>query len=87
MEAFMDILAGLNTVFRKLFEDESLVISRSTTAHDIEDWDSITHMVLITAVEQKYSIKFTLADLTTLNNVGDMVDIVASRLEEKGNGR
>jgi acyl carrier protein len=79
----MDIMKELNGVFRRLFEDESLVVTRSTTAQDIDDWDSITHMILVTAVEKKFGVKFSLAELTTLNMVGDMADLVEKKLSEK----
>ena len=79
----MDIMTELNGVFRQLFEDESLTVTRSTTAQDIDDWDSITHMILVTAVEKKFGIKFSIADLTTLLMVGDMADLIEKKLSEK----
>lgn len=79
----MDIMTELNGVFRQLFEDDSLVVTRTTTADDIEEWDSITHMILVTAVEKKFGIKFSLVDLTTLTMVGDMADLIEKKLAEK----
>ncbi len=79
----MDIMTELNGVFRQLFEDESLVVTRTTTADDIDDWDSITHMILITAVEKKFGVKFSIAELTTLNMVGDLADLVEKKLAEQ----
>jgi acyl carrier protein len=76
-------MTELNGIFRQLFEDESLMVTRTTTADDIDDWDSITHMILVTAVEKKFGIKFSLVDLTTLNTVGDMVDLIEKKLSEK----
>ena len=82
-ETHMDIMKELNGVFRQLFEDESLVVTRATTADDIDVWDSITHMILVTAVEKKFGIKFSLVELTTLNNVGDMADLIEKNLAKK----
>ena len=79
----MDIMTELNGIFRQLFEDESLMVTRTTTADDIDDWDSITHMILVTAVEKKFGIKFSLVELTTLNMVGDMADLIEKKLSEK----
>lgn len=76
----MDVLTELNGVFREVFEDETLNVTRSTTAMDIDVWDSIAHMILISVVEQKFGIKFALGELPTLQNVGDMVDIIEKRL-------
>lgn len=79
----MEIMTELNVVFRQLFENESLTVIRATTANDIDDWDSITHMILITAVEKKFGIKFSLVELTTLSTVGDMADHVEKKLAAK----
>lgn len=76
----MDVLTELNGVFRQVFEDDTLIVTRATTANDIDVWDSIAHMILITVVEQKFGIRFALGELPTLQNVGDMVDIIEKRL-------
>lgn len=79
----MDVITELNGVFRQLFEDEKLIVTRATTANDIEEWDSITHMILITAVEKKFGIRFSIHELSTLNVVGDMADLIEQKLVEK----
>ena len=76
----MDVLTELSGVFRQVFEDDTLIVTRATTANDIDVWDSIAHMILITVVEQKFGIRFALGELPTLQNVGDMVDIIEKRL-------
>lgn len=78
----MDILSELNGVFRQVFDDESLVLTRETTANDIDEWDSLTHMNLVVAVELKFGVKFALGELQTLRNVGDMADMVAKKLKK-----
>lgn len=75
----MDILAELNKVFQQVFDDSSLSISRSTTANDIDEWDSLTHMNLIVAVELKFGIKFALGELQSLKNVGDLMDSITRK--------
>jgi acyl carrier protein len=75
----MDVLSELNGVFRQVFENNELTVTRTTTANDVEDWDSIAHMILIAAVEQKFGMKFAFAELPTLENVGDMVDIIEKK--------
>ena len=79
----MDTLEILNGIFRQVFDDDSLVVSRTTTANDIEEWDSLTHMNLVMAVEQRFSIKFALGELQSLKNVGDMVDLVDRKAQKK----
>lgn len=66
----------LTNVFRKVFDDEEIVIDDLTTARDIEDWDSFEHINLICAVEDEFSFKVPMKDATSMQNVGDMVDII-----------
>ena len=75
-----EIREKLNQVFIDLFDDESIVLSDETTANDIEDWDSLEHINLIVAIEQEFNIKFNMNEVTTMKNVGEMIDIIASRL-------
>lgn len=78
-----EIFLRLNTVFQDVFDDESIVVNDITTSDDIEDWDSLEHINLIVAVEQEFGIKFNMAEVTTMKNVGDMVNIISDRLEMK----
>lgn len=69
----------LNEVFQNVFDDEDIVVDRDTTADDIEDWDSLEHIRLIGAVEREFGIKFTMKEVSTMKNVGEMMDIIAER--------
>ncbi len=77
----MDMINELQEIFRDIFDDEELVISDQTTADDIEDWDSLTHMQLIAEIEEKYSIRFTTAEIKKAANVGEFIDIIAGKLK------
>ncbi len=79
----MDTLEILNGIFRQVFDDDSLVVTRATTANDIEEWDSLTHMNLVMAVEQRFKIRFALGELQSLRHVGDMVDLVNKKSAKK----
>ena len=70
------IFEELTEIFRDIFDDEEIVLSDETTADDIEDWDSLEQINLLVAIEKKFSIKFQLAEVSHLANVGDMVDLV-----------
>ena len=69
----------LNEVFQNVFDDEDIVVDRDTTADDIEDWDSLEHIRLIGAVEREFGIKFTMKEVSTMKNVGEMIDIIEER--------
>lgn len=71
------IFDAVQNIFRDNFDDDSLVLTRETTADDIEDWDSLEQINLLTAIEKKFNIKFKLADVRNLKNVGNLLDLVA----------
>ena len=70
------LMADVHEIFRKNFDEDSLVITRETCADDIEDWDSFEQINLLTAMEKKFGLKFSLADVRDLKNVGDLVDLI-----------
>ena len=69
------IFEAVQQIFRDNFDDEELVLTRETCADDIEDWDSLEQINLLTAIE-KSSAKFGLADVRDLQNVGDLLDLI-----------
>jgi acyl carrier protein len=76
----MTTMEALNGVFRAVFDDDIIQISAETTANDIEGWDSLSHVNLITAVEAKFKIRFGQKDLLTLRNVGDLHRLIDAKL-------
>ncbi|MBN2441508.1 MAG: acyl carrier protein [Spirochaetales bacterium] len=70
----------IEDVFREIFEDDDLVITTQTTARDIEEWDSLMNIQLVTAIEKKFKIRFTLGEIQNFKNVGDLQDCVIKRL-------
>lgn len=69
----------LNEVFQDVFDDEDIVVCDTTTADDIEDWDSLEHINLMVAVEKMFQMKFSMPEVTGLKNVGEMVDLILER--------
>jgi len=69
-------LVRLTTVLQEVFDDPALAIDEATTAEDIEGWDSVTHVLLVVAVEQAFAVKFKTAEIETLKNVGDLVRLI-----------
>ena len=74
-----DVHAKLTEVFRYVFDDEEIELTDSTTADDIDDWDSLNHITLIAAVEKEFGLRFTMGEVSGMKNVGEMVDIIMSR--------
>lgn len=75
-----ELLERLSNVFRSVFDDEDITINEETTASDIEDWDSLEHINLLVAVEQEFNIKFNMNEVANMKNVGEMIDIISSRM-------
>ena len=73
------ILKKLNEVFREVFDLDDVVVTRNTVADDIEEWDSLEHINLISAVESTFRMKFKMKEVSTMKNVGEMIDIIAER--------
>jgi acyl carrier protein len=70
----------LQQVFRTTFDDPGLLIARTTTANDVEGWDSLTHIDLMVAVEKEFTVRFTTSEVTKMKNVGDLIDAIERRL-------
>ncbi|MCX6248450.1 MAG: acyl carrier protein [Bacteroidetes bacterium] len=75
-----DIISELNPIFRKIFNNDSIEINDTTTAGDIDGWDSLTHLDLISTIESHFNIKFRLKDLAKMNTVGSMIIIIQEKI-------
>lgn len=74
------IYEKLNEVFQDVFDDDSITVNAETTADDIEDWDSLEHINLVSAVEKAFGMKFTMAQVVGMKNVGEMVDVILAAI-------
>lgn len=72
----IDIMKKLNRVFREVFDDETLKITEKTSAKDVDGWDSLMHITLIAEVEDAFHVKFTMKEVTGMQNVGEMAAII-----------
>lgn len=74
------VVEKLTPVFRQVFNNASIVVTDEMTASDVDGWDSLSHMLLITEVESAFSIKFKLRELNKMKNVGDMIEIIMGKV-------
>ncbi len=79
----MNVFSTMTEVFKRVFDDASISLSDSTTAQDIEGWDSLTHINLIIEIEEEFGLRFTVDDISGLKNVGEMVTMVEGKLAAK----
>lgn len=74
-----DVMTRLTGVFRSVFANETLTLSRATTAQDVDGWDSLMHINLIVAIEREFKMRFTTREITGLRNFGDLMDLIARK--------
>ena len=71
-----EILEKLNEVFHDVFDNNDIVVTEQTNANDIEEWDSLIHITLISAVEDEFDVSFDMKTVVSMKNVGDMIDAI-----------
>lgn len=64
-------------------EHENFELKDELTAADVSGWDSLTHMIIISSIEDEFNIKFKLKDLNKMKNIGSLIDIIASKVGKK----
>jgi acyl carrier protein len=69
----------LNTVFCEVFDDDTIEIFDAMTAEDLDEWDSLSHITLVLAVEREFKIKLKAAEVGSLENVGEMIKLLRER--------
>ena len=67
------ITEKITPVFRKVLNEASLEITDQLSASDVDNWDSLSHMLLISEIESAFNIKFKLKELNKMKNVGDLI--------------
>lgn len=77
----MDILKELQPIFQDVFDDEDLVVTNESNAESIADWDSLSHIRLVVAIEKQFCIKFAFGELQELKNVGEMIEVIKKKFQ------
>lgn len=75
----METLKQLEDICRETFEDDEIVISRATTAADVEGWDSLMHVTLMVNIEAALGVRFTSSEVAGFANVGELVDLIEAK--------
>ena len=73
---FNEVMGLLHPIFRDVFDDDELIIEAKTTANDIDGWDSLTHIRLVISIEKAFGLRFTAAEISELENVGEMIELI-----------
>ncbi|MFZ1527862.1 MAG: acyl carrier protein [Ferruginibacter sp.] len=75
-----EILEKLNEIFRSELDNDSIVLQESTSAGDVEEWDSLSHIQLIVAIEKRFKMRFSSSEIQSWKNVGEMADAIEKKL-------
>ena len=75
-----EVFNGVQDIFRDIFDENELIISDTTSSDEIEDWDSLNHINLVSAIEKEFKIKFALQEFMILKDVGSMVNLIVEKL-------
>ena len=70
----------LNGVFQDVFDDETIIVTESTSSSDIDGWDSLIHITLIAEIEDAFHIRFPMKKVVNMKNVGEMADYIEEEL-------
>ena len=73
------ILTEIVEIFRDILDDENITLTTESTAKDVEEWDSLSHVQLVVAIEKHFKVRFNTNEISRWKNVGEMVIAVASR--------
>ena len=74
-----ELLEILNGIFRKVLKRDDITLTESTTAHDVDGWDSLTNVVLTTEIENKFGVRFSFREIVKLKNVGDLCRTIMNK--------
>ena len=80
MKDTTEILQKVSEIFKDILDDEDVKVVETSTADDIEEWDSLTHIQLVVAIEKHFKIRFTAAEINSFQNVGEMCTGIQKKL-------
>jgi acyl carrier protein len=78
-DAVNNTLQRLVPIFQDVLDDDSLAIDATTTAQDVDGWDSLAHIRLVVSIEKAFSLRFSAAEISELQNVGDMAALIVKK--------
>ncbi|WP_028242287.1 acyl carrier protein [Pseudobutyrivibrio ruminis] len=74
-----EVLNKIQELVREILDDEEIELSEKTMASDIDGWDSLMHITIISAIEDEFNVKFAMRDIMNMKNVGAMIDLILSK--------
>ena len=75
-----EIFKKVSIIFQEVLEDDDIVITEDQGAKDIDEWDSLTHIMLVVETEKEFQLKFLSSEIANWNNIGEMITAIESKL-------
>lgn len=75
-----EIMAEIEEIFRDVLDNDEIKLNEEMTSADIDEWDSLSHIQLVVAIEKHFKLKFTAAQISGWKNVGAMCQDIANRV-------
>ena len=70
----------IQEIFKEIVDEVDIELTESSTANDIEEWDSITHIEIISEIEEQFNVGFKISEIEKLKNVGDILSLIESKI-------
>ena len=78
-----EIINQVQDIFRDVLDEEEIILADTTTADEVEGWDSLSHIQLVVGIEKRFNIKFTSKEILSWKNVGELIDCIALKINRK----
>jgi acyl carrier protein len=75
----IEILQQIEVIFKDVLDDDSIVLTETSTANDVEGWNSLTHFLLVAEIEKHFKINFSSNEVLSWKNVGELLDAICSK--------
>ena len=75
-----DTIEKVNVIFKDVLDNGDIKIAYETTAKDVEEWDSLSHIQLVVAIEKSFNIRFSSGEISSFKNVGEMCEVIAKKV-------
>jgi acyl carrier protein len=75
----MEIKDRLQELFRDILDIDDMILTDTISAKDIDEWDSLTHINLVVAIEREFKIRFALGEVADMKNIGDIIGLILKK--------
>jgi len=78
----LSVYKKMHLIFLEVFERSTINLKTETSPVDIAEWDSLRNVTLMTAIEERFQVEFTIEELSSLENVGNLAEVLESKVKK-----